>query len=264
MFRLLPLASSSKGNSTYIGTESEGVLIDAGIGPRIFQAALGLGGVEDLCAVRAVFITHEHSDHIKGLLKLTERLDIPVYGSRETLVELIQKDAVSPRTKLFEINRKTVEAAGMEFRAFATSHDSVHSLGYRVTLPDGRQLAVCTDLGVVTPEVHTALCGCGTVMLESNYDKEMLRFGSYPAYLKKRIASESGHLSNNDCAAELVSLAQSGTEKFVLGHLSEENNRPELAAETSISALTLAGFSIQKDYTLLTAPKTTTGQLVAL
>ena len=264
MFRLLPLASSSKGNSTYIGTGTEGILIDAGIGPRIFQSALGLGGVDDLRAVRAIFITHEHSDHIKGLLKLTERLDVPVYGSRETLVELIHKDAVCPRTKLFEINRKTVEAAGMEIRAFPTSHDSAHSLGYRITLPGGAQLAVCTDLGVVTPEVHNALCGCGTVMLESNYDKEMLRLGSYPAYLKRRIASESGHLSNNDCAQELVSLAQNGTERFVLGHLSEENNRPQIAAEASITALTLAGFSIEKDYSLLTAPKTTTGQFVAL
>lgn len=264
MFRLLPLASSSKGNATYIGTETEGILIDAGIGSRVFQSALGLGGVNDLRAVRAVFITHEHSDHIKGLLKLTEMMDVPLYGSRETLVELIHKDAISPRTKLFEINRKSVAVAEMAVRAFTTSHDSAHSLGYRITLPDGKTLAVCTDLGVVTPEVHNALNGCATVMLESNYDPEMLRFGKYPAYLKRRIASETGHLSNNDCASELVTLAKSGTNQFVLGHLSEENNRPQLAAETSVSALTLAGFSIGKDYTLLTAPKTTTGQFVTL
>ena len=264
MLRLLPLASSSKGNSTYVGTETEGILIDAGIGPRVFQSALGIGGVENCLAVRAVFITHEHSDHIKGLLKLTEMLDVPVYGSREVLVELIHKGAVSPRAKLFEINRRAVEAAGMEIRAFGTSHDSVHSLGYRITLPGGGRAAVCTDLGAVTPEVHNALCGCDTVMLESNYDRELLRGGRYPAYLKRRIASECGHLSNDDCAAELVSLARQGTKRFVLGHLSEENNRPELAAEASVSALTLAGFSIQKDYTLLTAPKMTTGQYVAL
>ncbi|MGI5896971.1 MAG: MBL fold metallo-hydrolase [Oscillospiraceae bacterium] len=264
MIRLLPLASSSKGNSTYVGTESAGILIDAGIGPRIFQGALGLGGIEDIRNIRAIFITHEHSDHIKGLLKLTERLDVPVYGSRETLVELIEKDAVCPHTKLYEINRKTVEAAGMEIRAFTTSHDSVHSLGYRITTPDGKQLAVCTDLGVVTPEVHSALTGCQLVMLESNYDREMLRNGGYPAYLKRRIASERGHLCNTDCAAELVALAQSGTEHFVLGHLSEENNRPEVAAETSLAALTGAGFHLERDFTLLTAPRSTTGQFVTL
>ena len=261
---LFPLASSSKGNSTYIGTEREGILIDAGIGPRVFQSALALGGINDYRSIRAVFVTHEHSDHVKGLLKLTERIDVPVYGSRETLAELIRKNIVSPRTKLYEINRKTVEAAGMEIKSFTTSHDSAHSLGYRITLPNNQRLAICTDLGVVTPEVHNALIGCQTVMLESNYDKEMLRCGGYPAYLTTRIASEKGHLSNSECAAELVALAQSGTKKFVLGHLSEENNRPELAAETSISALTLAGFSIQKDYTILTAPKTTTGQFVTL
>lgn len=264
MTRLLPLASSSKGNSTYIGDETAGILIDAGIGPRIFQGALALGGIDGIGRIKAVFITHEHSDHIKGLLQLTERLDIPVYGSRETLVELVQKDAISPRTKLYEINRKTVEAAGMEVRAFTTSHDSVHSLGYRITAPDGRQLAVCTDLGVVTPEVHTALTGCELVMLESNYDKEMLRNGGYPAYLKRRIASETGHLCNTDCAAELVSLAQGGTTRFVLGHLSEENNLPQLAAETSIAALTAAGLRIEQDFTLLTAPRTTAGQFVTL
>ena len=143
MFRLLPLASSSKGNATYIGTETEGILIDAGIGSRAFQSALGLGGVNDLRAVRAVFITHEHSDHIKGLLKLTEMMDVPLYGSRETLVELIHKDAISPRTKLFEIKRKSVAVAEMAVRAFTTSHDSAHSLGYRITLPDGKTLAVC-------------------------------------------------------------------------------------------------------------------------
>lgn len=264
MLRLLPLASSSKGNSTYIGTETAGILIDAGLGPRVFQGAMSLGGVDDLLAIQAVFITHEHSDHIKGLLKLTERLDIPVYGSRETLVDLVQRDLVCPRTKLFEINRKTVEAAGMEVRAFTTSHDSLHSLGFRITLPNGKTMAFCTDLGTVTPEVHSALFGCDTVMLESNYDKEMLRCGSYPAYLKMRIASQNGHLSNHDCAEELVTLALGGTSQFVIGHLSEENNRPELAAETSIAALTEAGLNIEKDYTFFTAPRTTVGRSVEL
>lgn len=152
----------------------------------------------------------------------------------------------------------------MEIRAFTTSHDSVHSLGYRIATPDGKQLAVCTDLGVVTPEVHSALTGCQLVMLESNYDREMLRNGGYPAYLKRRIASERGHLCNTDCADELVALAQSGTEHFVLGHLSEENNRPEVAAKTSLDALTGAGFHLERDFTLLTAPRSTTGQFVTL
>ena len=264
MLRLLPLASSSKGNAIYIGSEREGILIDAGIGPRTLSKALALGGVEGPSAIRAIFVTHEHSDHIKGLLKLTEQLDVPVYGSRETLVELVHKNAIAPTTKLFEINRKAVTAAEIETRAFTTSHDSAHSLGYRFTLPNGDTLAVCTDLGVVTPEVHAALSGSKTVLLESNYDRNMLRDGPYPVFLKERIASESGHLSNNDCADELIALASTGTEHFVLGHLSEENNRPAIATETAVAALTGAGFMIQKDYTLFAAPKTSIGQFVTL
>lgn len=264
MQKLFPLASSSKGNSIYIGSSTAGVLIDAGIGPRIFQKALSMGGIAGLESIQAIFITHEHSDHIKGLLPLTERLDVPVYGSRETLVELIHKDAVSPHTRLFEINRKMVEFAGMGIRAFNTSHDSVHSLGFSFECPDGKRAAVCTDCGVITPEVHAALCGCKTLLLESNYDREMLRNGSYPAYLKQRIASAQGHLCNDDCAAELVTLAELGAEHFVLGHLSEENNRPELAAQTSLSALASAGLAPGKDFTLFAAPRATSGQYAQL
>ena len=264
MFRFLPLASSSKGNSVYLGTETEGILFDAGIGPRSLQSALKLGGIQSVEAIKAIFITHEHSDHIKGLLSLTEKIDVPVYGSRETLVELIHKEAVTPHTQLFEIKRRTVTVADYAVRCFSTSHDSVHSLGYQITLPNGVQAALCTDLGVVTPEVHTILLGCDAVMLESNYDRELLRTGRYPYYLKERIASEHGHLCNDDCAAELVKLIGNGTKQVILGHLSEENNRPELAAKTAIEALTKAGFVIETDYHLLTAPRTTAGQFLTL
>ena len=264
MMRLFPLASSSKGNSAYIGDETSGILIDVGIGPRTFRNALALGGIEDLSAIRAVFITHEHSDHIKGLYQLTQRLDVPVYGSRETLVNLIESDAVTPTTKLYEINRKSVEIAGMQIRAFHTSHDTPYSQGYRIELPCGDSLGFCTDLGVITDEVHNALLGCKTVLLESNYDRHMLINGIYPLYLKRRIDSECGHLCNDDCAVELVKLASLGTERFAIGHLSEENNRPELAAEASLAALAAAGFEVEKDFTLFTSPRTTTGRYVSL
>lgn len=258
MTKFYPLASSSKGNCSYIGTQKHGILIDAGIGPRVLQAAFSLGGF-DPAAVRAVFVTHEHSDHVKGLCKFTERYDVPVYGSRETLEELIRKDCVAPHTKLYEINRHTVEAAGMEVQAFTTSHDSVHSLGYRIHTPEGGTMGFCTDLGVVTPEVAEHLEGCRLVMLESNYDREMLRCGIYPPYLKRRIASDTGHLSNDACAAEIIRLTGKGSVHFVLGHLSEENNRPELALRQTVAALEDCGLHLGQDYTAWVAPKTTTG-----
>ena len=258
MAKFYPLASSSKGNCTYIGTQQHGILIDVGIGPRVLKTAFSLGGFEP-SAVRAVFVTHEHSDHVRGLCRFTEQYDVPVYGSRETLEELIRKDCVASHTKLYEINRHTVEVADMEVRAFTTSHDSVHSLGYRIRTPEDKAIGFCTDLGVVTPEVQEHLEGCSRVMLESNYDREMLRYGIYPPYLKRRIASDTGHLSNDACAAEAARLAKKGNVRFVLGHLSEENNRPELALQQTVATLEETGMHLGEDYTVWVAPKTSMG-----
>lgn len=258
MTKFYPLASSSKGNCSYIGTQKQGIFIDVGIGPRVLQSALSLGGFDPM-AIKAVFVTHEHSDHVKGLRKFTERYDVPVYGSRETLAELIQRDCVAPHTKLYEINRRSVEIAGMQVRAFTTSHDSVHSLGYRIDTPGGKTMAFCTDLGVVTPEVAEHLEGCDLVMIESNYDKQMLRYGAYPQYLKRRIASDTGHLSNDGCSEEVARLVNRGSTQFVLGHLSEENNRPEIALQQTVKTLEQNGMKFGQDYTVWVAPKTTTG-----
>ena len=127
-------------------------------------------------------------------------------------------------------------------------------------LPDGRSCAVCTDLGYVSEAVSAALTGCDLVLLEANYDKEMLRTGPYPGYLKLRIASEVGHLSNADCAEAAVSLLQSGTTRLILGHLSQHNNLPELAERTVEQRLN--AFRRGSDYLLQTAPPETDGRMI--
>lgn len=255
------LCSSSKGNSTYIGDQSAGILIDAGIGIRAFTSCLQAHDIEP-DAIKAIFITHEHTDHIKGLPAVLKRVSAPIYGSRETLEQLIDKGMVGCGADLNEINRHVVCAAGMEIAAFSTPHDSANSTGYHIIMPDGKQVAVCTDLGDVTDEVYNGLRGCECVLLESNYDEGMLTYGDYPYFLKQRISSGNGHLSNDVCSKTLVRLLNDGTKSFLLGHLSENNNRPELALQSALCELSLAGARLGTDYSLMIAPIKSAGQLV--
>lgn len=258
---LYPLCSSSKGNCIFIGNEERGVLIDAGISCRKLLAQLALVGIPET-AVRAVLVTHEHSDHVSGLASIQKKLGVPVYASAGTSSALLEKGVVDvAHLRVTEGHPFMVD--GMEIRPFATSHDAAQSQDYRVILPDG-EAAVCTDLGVVTDSVHQALCGCKTVLLESNYEDTMLQSGRYPYVVKRRIASVAGHLSNLAAAEELVRLHQSGSRQFVLGHLSPENNRPELAFQNALLAMTAAGLRLDEDYTLTVAPKSGVGQWIVL
>ena len=141
-------------------------------------------------------------------------------------------------------------------------HDANEPVGYRIYLPGGSSIAVATDLGYVSDEVHQAIHGSDLVLLESNYDEAMLRCGPYPYPLKRRIASDSGHLSNDSSALEARTLVDSGTTRLVLGHLSKENNHPELARETVRSELTLAGMAEGGDYLLSVAPRTEPGPMM--
>ena len=258
MARLYPLFSSSQGNSVFIGTEKGGILIDAGVSCKKLFEALKVNRLTP-DAVKAVFITHEHSDHIKGLKVFGSKIKCPVYAKRETLELLMKSDKVSSKSPLIEI-QKSVCVAGMEVTAFDTPHDAVHSCGYRIHTADDKLCAVCTDLGHISPEVEKALTGCRLVFLESNYDERMLRMGDYPLAVKQRILSMNGHLSNDDCASQVRKLIRTGTRYFVLGHLSPENNRPEIADRTI--QLALKGYRRNDDYMLGIAPKESNGGVV--
>lgn len=255
------LCSSSKGNCTYVGSERHGILIDAGIGIRTFAAAMTLGGIPQ-GAVQAIFVTHEHSDHIKGLYKLAERLRVPVYATRGTMEQLVQKGAVPSGADLRIAENAAVCAADMEVRGFFTSHDSAQSAAYRIHTADGKAVCICTDLGYVSQEVEQNLSGSDFVMLESNYDEFMLQTGRYPYFLKKRIAGERGHLSNEACSEQISKLIAQGTTQFLLGHLSEENNRPQVAMAHTVNRLHGEGILLEKDYTLDVAPKSTIGKRI--
>lgn len=258
MARLYPLFSSSQGNSVFIGTEKGGILIDAGVSCKKLFEALKVNRLTP-DAVKAVFITHEHSDHIKGLKVFGSKIKCPVYARCETLELLMKSDKVSSKSPLIEI-QKSVCVAGMKVTAFDTPHDAVHSCGYRIHTADDKLCAVCTDLGHISSEVENALTGCRLVFLESNYDERMLRTGDYPLAVKQRILSMNGHLSNDDCASQIRKLIRTGTRYFVLGHLSPENNRPEIADRTI--QLALKGYRRNDDYMLGIAPKESNGGVV--
>lgn len=263
MARFCTLASGSSGNSTYISQGGESILIDAGISCRAAQQALDALGVH-LKELKAVFLTHEHIDHVKGLKRLLRQSGAALYASAQTLDYVTQKDLVDPAAKLFSLgDGGTVELDCLKVTGFSTPHDSVGSLGYRVETSDEHRMAVATDLGCVTPGVARNLAGCDLVMIEANYDVQMLQTGSYPYYLKRRIAADTGHLSNPDCAALVCNLALSGTSRFVLAHLSRENNLPALADSAVCHALESAGLLRRRDYLLWVAPRLTPGELVA-
>lgn len=260
------LCSSSKGNCTYVGTQKDGILIDAGIGIRNFYSQMASVSIAS-DAIRGIFVTHEHSDHIKGLNKLQARLKVPVYASEGTCRAIREKGAVENPACLHVISQNynpSIWIEGMEIRSFFTSHDSAQSQCYTISFPEGKRIAVCTDLGEVTAQVHEALLGADLVMLESNYEKNMLQVGIYPPFLKRRIAGKRGHLSNEDCAEEICKLYQTGIKKFILGHLSEENNYPELAFSNVVTQLGKIGAALDYDYSLWVAPKTNDGEIVII
>ena len=250
MAKLCTLFSSSSGNSTYIGTERGGILIDAGVSARALENQMLAAGL-DIAGVAAIFITHEHSDHIKGVSVLANRYSIPVYATAGTLEAMAEKGQLGRARH--DALTGGIELAGLQIECFATLHDARQSCGYKITLPDGRRIAVCTDLGRLTDEVKSALSGCELVMIESNHDLGMLQNGPYPYYLKRRVMGDSGHLSNNVCGDFLPELLRLGTTRFVLAHLSRENNFPQLAAATSRACLEMAGAQNGIDFTLAVA-----------
>lgn len=254
MARFCPLFSGSSGNCTYIGSAAGGVLVDVGVSARRIECALREREI-DPRSIQAVFITHEHSDHIAGLRILAKRYGYKVYASAGTLDALVEAQVLGEGDAFEAITDDGVEAAGMYVLPFHTSHDSRESLGFRLHTADGRALAVATDTGHMTDEIRGALIGCDLVLLESNHDVRMLENGPYPYYLKRRILGDKGHLSNECCAAELPFLAQQGTTRFILGHLSDVNNFPDLAYSASKAALQQAGLLEGRDYLLSVAPR---------
>ena len=259
MAKFYPLFSSSKANASYIGSQKEGILVDAGASCKKILQALSCNSLEQ-SAVKGIFITHTHSDHIKGLKVLSKKLKVPVYASQTTLEVLAHDGHIPTEIKTIPVDTRAVDCGGCELTAFPTMHDAPGSVGYHIHTADDKHCAVCTDLGIVTNEVRNALKGCDMILLEANYEPSMLWNGFYPPELKRRITSRYGHLSNQDSAEFADFLIRNGTTRLLLGHLSPHNNTPTIASGTVVQ--NLRDFKINLDYLLGIAPIETTGGAV--
>ena len=236
------LFSSSEGNCCYIKSGKEEILIDAGLSAKkISESLLKLG--TSLENISSIFITHEHIDHIRGLNVICRHRRIPVYVPPESL-EFIAASAPWADELLVENgNGSSVSVESMKITAFETPHDSLGSVCFRIE-DEETALGYATDIGHLTPNVRKCLLGCENVVIESNYDSEMLKNGPYPYTIKKRIMGNNGHLSNFDCSNFLPELVNSGTKNFVLAHLSKTNNKPHIAFAESRGVLNSKGIFV--------------------
>lgn len=258
------LFSGSSGNCSLVSSGNVHIIIDCGVSAKALCNAVKELDI-DISGINAILITHEHSDHIKGLSVLSRRYQIPVYANIGTLCGIKEETDKLNEDVLHEfLTGDTLEIDGMSITSFKTSHDSRESAGFRIHTPDDKKIAVATDLGYVSDDVMSHLQNCDLVMIESNHDVGMLQNGRYPYFLKRRILSKTGHLSNDDCAKILPSLVETGTKHFVLAHLSKDNNMPDLALQTSISYLTMQGIKQDCDYEIETAPRFTRSRVYHL
>ena len=235
MAQIYSLFSSSKGNACLIRNGSDLFLIDAGVSAKRIRAAMALVGFrpEELSAV---FITHEHCDHIGGLDTLAKQVGMPIYAPTNCYLPIAQKCPSAEPLLHANDHGNVVELEQTRVVAVKTPHDACGSVGFRIDL-GGELLAYFTDIGHLSQKVVSAMAGCSRVVIESNHDLDLLWSGPYPEQLKKRIAGDFGHLSNEKCAELLPHLTNYGTKRILLAHLSEENNTPELALSTAEKAL---------------------------
>lgn len=251
---LSPLFSGSGGNAVYVGAGQTGILVDAGVScARVVSEMKTLG--LDPSALDAILITHEHSDHVAGAGILSRRFDLPIYATEGTWSAMAEKlGAVSAK------NMRVIEAGqdfyigDLDISPFSLPHDAADPCGYAFACGHLRA-AVATDIGCPREGWLKAVSGCELVLLEANYDPGMLKAGRYPYALKTRILGTRGHLSNEDAGRAACRLAGNGTRSLILGHLSKENNFPELALETVRLALTEAGVRVGTDVELTVASR---------
>ncbi len=230
--RLCAIASGSSGNCTYVGSDNTHLLVDVGLsGKKIREGLNGLG--LDISDISGIFITHEHIDHIKGLGVLARKYGIPIYGTKGTLLASGRDGRIgNVDSELFRFIEpdKPIEINDIKINPFHISHDAADPLGYRF-LSAGKRVAVATDIGCYDDYTISSLFGMDALLLEANHDVRMLQTGPYPYYLQQRILGEKGHLSNENSGKLLSAVAGNNLKGVFLGHLSAENNYPELAYE---------------------------------
>ena len=262
MLRFISFGSGSSGNCYFLFSDSDGLVIDSGVGIRQLKKHFRDFGLS-LSHVRHILVTHDHADHVKSVGSLSIDLQVPVHTTQDVHVGIFRNYCVSKKipTDLQRSVEKGKEYVLGDFKVtpFAVPHDSTDCIGFKIEA-EGVVFCIMTDVGCVTDEMKQIIGEANYLVIEANHDEEMLKSGPYPSYLKKRIMSTNGHLSNTDCAQ---AIAENITEKIRhiwLCHLSEENNHPELARKTITSVLASYGIIAGKDLQLdILKRKTPTG-----
>jgi phosphoribosyl 1,2-cyclic phosphodiesterase len=230
-----PLYSGSSGNSIFIASEDTRILIDAGLPGKSIENALKEIG-EEPQNIDGILITHEHSDHVKGVGVLSRKYNIPIYANEKTWQGMAGGIGNVKDHNIRIIDRKSLNIKNMDIITYDIPHDAAAPLGYAVCA-EGKKACVATDLGNFTEEVRKNIWDADIVLLESNHDVEMLKFGPYPYVLKRRVLSDIGHLSNEACGNAIVEIMTEKPKRVVLGHLSKTNNYPDLAYQTVLNIL---------------------------
>ncbi len=236
--RICSLGSGSKGNCTYINVEGKGILIDNGLSCRELANRMADIGL-DMSDIKHILITHDHNDHVNGIGVLARKTDAVVYAHPECFKAISGKLGDVNYCGDNENYENGFHIGDVYIKPFRTPHDAAYSVGYRIE-GEGKTFALATDLGVVTESIFKHLSNTDLTIIESNHDIKMLKYGKYPEPLKKRIMSNHGHLANVETAIAICKLAPT-SKRFLLAHLSEDNNLKQLAFDESNNALKKIG-----------------------
>jgi len=251
--RFQSFGSGSSGNCYFIGNASNGLLIDAGIGVRTIRKYLRNLGL-DFENIWGVFVTHDHADHIKAVGLIGEKHRVPIYSTRKVHEGIQRSYCVTEKlysSKKYIEKGETIQVGEFKITAFPVSHDATDNVGYTIEYKEKR-FTFATDLGYISEEVAAHLKLADFMVLEANYDEQMLHQGPYPIYLKKRIAAETGHLSNDQTGFYLAQNYNERMKHIFLCHLSGENNMPEIAYTTVQNHLDEKQIIVGKDLNLVT------------
>jgi len=266
MLRFISFGSGSSGNCYYLFTETDGLLIDTGLGIRTIKKDFREYGLR-INDVGNILVTHDHADHVKAVGALSSEYDLDVYATHAVHEGIhrnycVTKKISEPHRKYVE-KGKTFRLGPFEITPFGVPHDSSDNVGYCVVC-EGITFCLMTDVGHVTDEMKTFITRANYLVIEANHDVEMLKNGPYPDFLKTRVLGENGHLSNAACAQALAENASPDLRHVWLCHLSEENNHPELARKTIEHTLRGYGIVAGADFELTVLKRRTPSDIVEL
>ena len=243
------LASGSTGNAIYVGTDQTKLLVDVGLSGKAMEALFKEIN-RDIREVSGILVTHEHSDHIKGLGVLARKYQVPIYANEKTWRAMNSLIGEVPNDQKFIFNMETTHTFGdLEVESFGVSHDAAEPMFY-VFHHEGKKLVTITDTGYVSDRMKGTIKNADMYVFESNHDVDMLRMGKYPWNIKRRILSDVGHVSNEDAALAMADVIGENTKRIYLAHLSQDNNMKELAKMTVTQVLESKELGVNNQFTI--------------